>query len=124
MISPELTTTTNYQNLPNELQYADDSDFNTKDEQKNNTLDNTFSDILLKDNLKSNTWKTEHTQIERGNNDNKLWRNVRQLGLLLGDKEDINGRKQLYIIGITSMKHRLKKSTWMNNFALNYIKNS
>lgn len=93
MISPELTTTTNYQNLPNELQYADDSDFNTKDEQRNNALNNTFGDILLKQ------------------TDNKLWRNVRQLGLLIRDKEDINRRKQLYIIGMTNMKHRLKKNT-------------
>ena len=60
-ISPELPTTINHQNPPNELQYADDVDFITKDEQRNYTLNNTFSDILLKDYLKSNTLNTEHT---------------------------------------------------------------
>ena len=42
--------------------------------------------------------KTEHAQIERGNNDTELWRNVKKLESLLGDKEDINRRKQLSII--------------------------
>ena len=41
------------------------------------TLNNIFSDILLKDNLKGNTLKTEHTQTERENNDIELWRNVK-----------------------------------------------
>ena len=50
-ISPELPTTINYQNPPNELQYADDAYFITKDERRNRTLNNMFSDILLKDNL-------------------------------------------------------------------------
>ena len=99
-ISPELPTTINYQNPPNELQYADDADFITKDERRNRTLNNIFSDILLKDNLKSNTLKTEHTQIERGNNDTELWRNVKKLGSLLGDKENINRMKKLAIISM------------------------
>ena len=99
-ISPELPTTINYQNPPNELQYADDADFITKDERRNRTLNNIFSDILLKDNLKSNTLKTEHTQIERRNNDTELWRNVKKLGSLLGDKEDINRMKKLSIISM------------------------
>ena len=60
-ISPELPTTVRHQNPTNELQYADQADFITKDEQRNNTLNNMFSEFLLKDNLKSNTLKTEHT---------------------------------------------------------------
>ena len=36
--------------MPNELQYADDADFITKDEQRSDTLNNIYSDILLKDN--------------------------------------------------------------------------
>ena len=51
-ISRELRTTINDQNPPRELQYADDADFITKDEQRNYTLNNIFSDIMLKDNLK------------------------------------------------------------------------
>ena len=50
-ISPELPITINYQNCPNELQYADDADFITKDERRNRTLNNIFSDILRNDNL-------------------------------------------------------------------------
>ena len=60
-ISAELPATINWQNPPNELL---DADFITKQEQRNYTPNNIFSDILLKDNLKSNTSKTEHTQIE------------------------------------------------------------
>ena len=52
-ISPKLSTAMNYQNPPNELQYADDADFITKDERRNRTLNNIFSNILLKDSLKS-----------------------------------------------------------------------
>ena len=44
--------------------------------------------------------KAEHTQIERGSNDAELWRNVKRLGSLLGDEEDINRRKQLSIISM------------------------
>ena len=44
--------------------------------------------------------KTEHKQIERGNNDTELWRNVKKLGSLLGDKEDINRMKKLSIISM------------------------
>ena len=82
------------------MQYADDGDFITKDQQRDKTLNAIFSDILLEDNLKSNTSKTEHTIIERGNNGTELWRNVKKLGSLLGDKEDINRRKQLCIISM------------------------
>ena len=49
-MSPELPTTITYQNPPVGLQYADDADFITKDEQRNCALNNIFSDILLKDN--------------------------------------------------------------------------
>ena len=104
----------NYQNPPNELQYADDADFITKDERRNCTLNNIFSNILLKDNLKSNTLKTEHTQIERGNNDTELWRNVKKLGSLLGDKEGINGRKQLSIISMNKYETLWIKKEHLN----------
>ena len=112
-ISPELPTTINYQNPPNELQYADDADFITKDERRNRTLNNIFSDILLKDNLKSNTLKTEHTQIERGNNDTELWRNVKKLGSLLA-RIVINRRKQISIISMKKYETLLIKKEHLN----------
>ena len=95
-ISPQLPTNINYQNPPNELQQADDADFIRKDEPRNCTLNNIFSDISLKDNLKSNTVKTEHTRIESGNNGTELWRNSKKLRSLLGDKEEINRRTTIY----------------------------
>ena len=112
-MSPELPTTINYQNPPNELQYADDADFITKDERRNRTLNNIFSDILLKDNLKSNTLKTEHTQIERGNNDTELWRNVKKLGSLLA-RIVINRRKQISIISMKKYETLLIKKEHLN----------
>ena len=95
-ISPQLPTNINYQNPPNELQQSDDADFIRKDEQRNCTLNNIFSDISLKDNLKSNTVKTEDTRIESGNNGTELWRNSKKLRSLLGDKEEINRRTTIY----------------------------
>ena len=58
--------------------------------------------------------KTEHTQIERGNNDTELWRNVKKLGSLLGDEEDINRRKQLSIIGINKYETLWIKKKHLN----------
>ena len=43
--------------------------------------------------------KTEHTSIERGKKGyEEEWRNVKKLGSLLGDDEDIIRRKQLTIV--------------------------
>ena len=113
-ISPELPTIISYQNPSGELQYADDGYFITKDQQRDKTLNEIFSDILLEDNLKSNTSKTEHTIIERGNNGTELWRNVKKLGSLQGDKEDINRRKQLCIISMNKYE-----TLWIKKEKLN-----
>ena len=56
--------------------------------------------------------KTEHTQIERGNNDNELWKNVEKLGSLLGDKENISRRKPV----ISMNKY---KTVWIKKEHLN-----
>ena len=58
--------------------------------------------------------KTQHTQIEQGNNDTELWRNAKKLGSLLGDKEDINRRKQLSIISMNKYE-----SLWIKKEHLN-----
>ena len=58
-----------------------------------------MKDILLEDNLLVNETKTEHTVIERKKEKNKEeWRNVKKLGSLLGDSEDVVRRKQLAIV--------------------------
>ena len=62
--------------------------------------------------------KAEQTQIERGNNEGELWRNVKKLGSLLGDKEDINRRKQLSLISMNIYEilcikiEQLNKQLW------------
>ena len=106
-ISPELPTTINHQN-------DNDADFITKDEQRNFIISNIYNDILLKDNLKSNTLKTEHTQIEHGNNNTKLWRNVKKLVSLLDNKEDINRRKQLSISSMSKYETLWIKKEHLN----------
>ena len=85
--------------LPTESIYADDADFMTTDENTNDKLNNMVKDVLLEDNLIVNETKTEHTIIERGKERNtEEWRNVKKLGSLLGDSEDIVRRKQLAIV--------------------------
>jgi len=54
--------------------------------------------------------KTEHTCIERGSYETELWRHVKKLGSLLGDREDINRRKQLAIVAM----NKYEKS-WIKN---------
>ena len=82
--------------MPNEMIYADDSDFPTENAtRKQEVLDITYS-VFPERNLKVNEDKTEHTLVKRGNSeDEKEWRNVKKLGSLLGDKEDVARRKQL-----------------------------
>ena len=58
--------------------------------------------------------KAEQTQIERGNNEGELWRNVKKLGSLLGDKEDITRRKQLCVISMN-----LYETLWIKIEQLN-----
>ena len=85
--------------IPEESTYADDADFMTTEESTKNKLNNIVKDTLLEDNLVVNDTKTEHTIIERGKKRNEEeWRNVKKLGSLLGDGEDIIRRKQLAIV--------------------------
>ena len=58
--------------------------------------------------------KTEHAQIERGNTDTELWGNVKKLESLLGDKEDINRRKQLSIISMNKYERLWIKKEHLN----------
>ena len=82
--------------LPSEMTYADDNDFPTEDNVQKEHVLNTIYSVFPERNLKVNEDKTEHTVVKRGNcEEEKLWRNVRKLGSLLGDKEDIVKRKLL-----------------------------
>ena len=79
--------------------YADDADFITTEEDQNQKLNNIIKDILNEDNLHVNENKTELTIIERkAERNTEEWRNVKKLGSLLGDSEDVVRRKQLAIV--------------------------
>ena len=53
--------------LPPEMIYADDGDFITDDPKEKEELNNIVTETLMKENLKVNDSKTEHTIIKRGN---------------------------------------------------------
>ena len=89
--------------LPDEIVYADDTDFITENEAKRYVIVHTAADTLLKTNLLVNDDKTEHTVIERGDRNTETWRYVKKLGSLLGDSEDIAHRKQLAIAGMNQL---------------------
>ena len=79
--------------LPDELIYADDSDFPCIDDQKVKKIKDIANPTLSKHSLKVNEDKWEITKICRGNDDEeKAWRNTKKLGSLLGDNEDMKNR--------------------------------
>ena len=80
---------------PEEAIYADDADFINIYEFRDNKITNIVGPILREDNLKVNEDKSEHTKIQRSERNRELWRNVKKLGSLLGNDEDITNRKNL-----------------------------
>ena len=85
---------------PNELIYADDCDFifDTLKDAENSVP--TIVESLGKFNLKVNASKTEFTCVDRNLTE---WRNVKKLGSLLGDKEDLERRKQMATIAFKNL---------------------
>ena len=85
--------------LPDEIIYADDCDFITEEDRIKKHINQNTDRTLLQHNLLVNNDKTENTTLERypGKNaaEKELWRKVKKLGSLLGDREDISRRKQL-----------------------------
>ena len=63
-----------------------------------------MSKILSSGNLQVNDTKTEVTTLKRSNNDTEIWRKIKNLGSLLGDKEDIKNRKRLTNIVFTKLE--------------------
>ena len=70
---------------------------------------NIIATTLERHNLKVNEDKTEYTTLKRGNRDTELWRNVKKLGSLLGDKEDVARRKQLSCAAMKDMNKLWRK---------------
>ena len=74
--------------LPSEIAYADDVDFIGFDDIN---IENVQT-ILKKHNLSVNVDKTEFTKLSR---QETAWRDTKKVGTLIGDKEDVERRKQL-----------------------------
>ena len=94
--------------LPDEMIYADDCDFITRNINTKRYISENADKILQKHNLLVNTDKTEHTTLERQQGKNgrekEEWRKVKKLGSLLGDQEDITNRKQKASGAMNSLK--------------------
>ena len=89
--------------LPEEMIYADDSDFATVQESKKDAVIREAPGTFEAENLLVNEEKIEETEIERGDRNTEMWRHVKKLGSLLGDSEDIARRKQLAIAGMNDL---------------------
>ena len=92
-------------NLPDELIYADDCDFENDDPEINKKINEIVASTLKLDNLKVNESKTEHIifRREKKRGDEK-WRVAKKLGSLLGDSEDVTRRKQLSYAALNKIK--------------------
>lgn len=84
-------------NLPQEMIYADDSDFPTQDTKRDEKVQTIANPVLSRHSLNVNDDKWEKTKIKRGKTkeDESDWRNTKKLGSLLGDYEDMKRRIQL-----------------------------
>ncbi|XP_029656189.1 uncharacterized protein LOC115230104 [Octopus sinensis] len=92
-----------------ELIYADDLDFITKDRKLIEIIMEKARTIFDKWSLNVNKEKTEITTVERmPTRIDEKWRNVRKLGSLLGDSEDITRQKILSTIALKKLQ-----SIWM-----------
>ena len=83
--------------LPVEMIYADDCDFTSEDRLKNQEILAKAKPILQNHDLIVNEDKWEITKIKRGKTkeEETEWRNMKKLGSLLGDYEDMKRRVQL-----------------------------
>ena len=93
--------------LPDEMIYADDCDFITTDTRVKQFINQNADRILLQHNLLVNTDKTENTTLQRHpgikGSEKEIWRKVKKLGSLLGDREDIARRKQLATVSLRKL---------------------
>lgn len=86
------------------IAYADDADFRTDNLFLIDLLEAKAPAILSKWNLQMNLSKSEFTHVEkRSNRTDEYWRNVKKLGSLLGDTEDILRRKNLARAALSRM---------------------
>ena len=98
--------------IPEEIVYADDCDFITEIEKTKDEVYEKAKEIMKSKNLLVNEEKTEYTAVKRGSKEEEReWRNVIKLGSKLGDREDIQRRKELATIALAK-----NDAIWKNNW--------
>ena len=97
--------------IPEEIVYADDCDFITEIEKTKDKIYEKAKEIMKSKNLLVNEEKTEYTIVKRGSKEEEReWRNVIKLGSKLGDREDIQRRKELATIALAKNDTIWKKN--------------
>ena len=86
------------ENIPNEVAYADDVDFISQEYADIREIES----ILKTHQLKVNTDKTEYTSISKSE---EQWKNVKKVGSLIGDSQDVERRKQLSSLALNKLNH-------------------
>jgi hypothetical protein len=90
--------------LKNTIAYADDCDFRSENLFVVDKILAEAPAVFAKWSLKMNISKTEITHIEkRSKRSDEYWRNVKKLGSLLGDIQDVSRRKQLATTALNRM---------------------
>ena len=85
------------------IMYADECDFITEIEKAKDKIYEKAKEIIKSKNLLVKEEKTEYTIVKRGSKEEKrLWRNVIKLGSKVGDREDIQSRKELATIALAN----------------------
>ncbi len=97
--------------LKNTIAYADDCDFRSESLYVVDKILAEAPNVFDKRSLKMNISKTELTHLEkRSKRIDEYWRNVKKLGSLIGDVQDVSRRKQLAMTALNRMW-----KIWMNN---------
>ena len=97
--------------IPEEIVYVDDCDFITEIEKTKDKIYEKAKKIMKNKNLLVSGEKTEYTTVKRGSKEEEReWRNVIKLGSKLGDREDIQRRKELATIALAKNDAIWKKN--------------
>ena len=98
--------------MPEEIVYADDCDFINEMEKTKNKIYEKAKEIMKSKNLLVKEEKTEYTTVKGGSKEEEReLKNVIKLGSNLGDREDIQRRKELATIALAK-----NDAIWKNNW--------
>ena len=101
--------------LQRTIAYADDCDFRSDDLNTIERILELAPEVFAEWSLKMNVAKTELTVIEKKTKRfEEYWRNVKKLGSLMGDVEDVSRRKQLAMTALNRMW-----KIWNNKVSIN-----